>query len=197
MASFEHIVLVDFENVPDVDLASIEGKPVRAVLVIGARQRRLDLALVRQVHRMSGQIELIEAGASGRGAFDLALAYQLGLAVKEHPRAQFHIVSHTEDFEPLIRHLAERGMVVVRHDSFPALYLPIPVRRVESVVLLDRLIAHLRNAGIRPRKRATLENLISGFEGNSIPKGQVSALITQLLQHRVITIDDRDKVGYP
>lgn len=197
MISFEHIVLVDFENVPDVDFAGMEGKPVRVLLLIGARQRRLDLALVRQIHRMSGQIELVEVGATGRSAFDLALAYQLGVAAKEHPQAQFHIVSQAEDFEPLLKHLAARGLEVTRHDAFPLLYLPIPVRRDAPVVRLDKLIEHLRQGGVRPRKRSTLEHFLATFDGHSLTKEQVAALVDQLLSQRVITIDDRDKVGYP
>lgn len=197
MIPFEHIVLVDFENVPDVDFAGMEGKPVRVLLLIGARQRRLELALVRQIHRLSGQIELVEVGATGRSAFDLALAYHLGVATKEHPQAQLHIVSQAEDFEPLLRHLASRGMNVTRHDSFPLLYLPIPVRRDAPVVRLDKLIEQIRQGSVRPRKRATLEHVIATFDGNDLSKEQVRVLVEQLIRQRVLLIDDRDRVGYP
>ncbi|RXK55868.1 hypothetical protein ESB00_08290 [Oleiharenicola lentus] len=197
MIPFEHIVLVDFENVPDVDFAGIEGKPVRVVLLIGTRQQRLDLALVRQIHRLNGQIELVEVGVAGRSAFDLALAYQLGLAVKEHPQAQFHIVSQAEDFEPLLRHLASRGMDVTRHVVFPSLYLPIPVRRDAPVVRLEKLIEQIRQGTVRPRKRSTLEHVIATFDGNDLTKEQVKVVLEQLIRQRVLLIDDRDKVGYP
>ncbi len=197
MIPFEHIVLVDFENVPDVDFAGIEAKPVRVVLLIGTRQHRLDLALVRQIHRLNGQIELVEVRVAGRIAFDLALAYQLGVAAKEHPQAQFHIVSQAEDFEPLLRHLASRGLNVTRHNVFPSLYLPIPLRRDAPVVRVEKLIEQIRDGTLRPRKRSTLEQVIATFDGNDLTKEQVRVVLDQLIRQRVLLIDDRDKVGYP
>jgi hypothetical protein len=116
-----HFVFVDFENVPSVDLGLVEGKPVHVTLLIGKNQKKLDLPLVQQILRMTGQVDLVEVGASGRNALDLTLAYYLGRAVQRSPAAQFHIVSKDKDFEPMISHLSGQSVSVARCDAFAAL----------------------------------------------------------------------------
>ena len=123
--SHAHFVLVDFENVSEVDLGLVEDRPVHVTLLIGKNQKKLDLALVRQIHRLAARVELVEVGASGHNALDLTLACYLGQAVQQWPTAQFHIVSKDQDFEPTIGHLVARGVEVARCDAFHLLsFLP-------------------------------------------------------------------------
>ncbi len=120
-------VFVDFENVPKVDLELVEGQPAHVTLLIGKNQRKLELALVRQIHRLARQVELVEVGASGRNALDLTLAYYLGQAVLRAPTAQFCIVSGDRDFDPMINHLQGIRIKVERYDDFVRLpFLPAP-----------------------------------------------------------------------
>ena len=130
--SFTHFVFVDFENVPVIDLGLVEGKPVHVMLLIGKKQTWLDLPLVRQIHRLAAQVELVEVGASGRNALDLTLACYLGQAVERTPGVDFHIVSKDKDFEPMIAHLQQKGVRVARHDRFESLPFLAPKRNVRS-----------------------------------------------------------------
>jgi hypothetical protein len=66
-------VFVDFENVHEVDLGLVEGKPVQVTLLIGKNQKKIDLALVQQIRRLAAQVALVEVGASGRNALDSAI----------------------------------------------------------------------------------------------------------------------------
>ena len=116
--AFAHFVFVDFENVPDVDLGLVEGKPVHVTLLIGKNQKKLDLTLVRQIHRLASQVELVEVGATGRNALDLTLAFYLGQSVHQRSSAQFHIVSKDQDFDPMIGHLVGRTVKVARCEAF-------------------------------------------------------------------------------
>jgi hypothetical protein len=114
-------VFVDFENVPSVDLTLIRGRPADVTLLIGEKQRRLDLDLVRQIHEHATQVSLVEVGASGRNALDLVLAWHLGHAAEQCPKDTFFVVSKDKDFDPLIKHLRARGLEVARVDAFSAL----------------------------------------------------------------------------
>ncbi|MES1168419.1 MAG: hypothetical protein ABUL61_04545, partial [Oleiharenicola lentus] len=67
---FTYFVFVDFENVPTADLGLVEGKPVHVTFLIGKKQTWLDLTLVKQIHRLATQVELVEVGASGHNALD-------------------------------------------------------------------------------------------------------------------------------
>ena len=116
-----HHVFVDLENVPKVDLSAVEGGDVQVTLLIGKNQKKLDLALVRQIQRLGAQVELVEVGASGKNALDLTLAYYLGRTAERAPDTQFFVVSKDKDYAPMIAHLQTRKIEVTRIDSFAAL----------------------------------------------------------------------------
>jgi hypothetical protein len=142
-APFSHLVFVDFENVPAVDLALVDGKPVHVTLLIGEKQKRLELALVRQIHQHAAQVSLIEVGASGRNALDLVLAAHLGRAMAEHPEAEFTIISRDHDFDPLVAHFSVNRRRVSREPDFSAL-------PVFGGVKAAAPVAHRRHAAPKP-----------------------------------------------
>jgi hypothetical protein len=193
-----HSVFVDFENVPTVDLALIADQPVHVTLLIGEKQKRLDLALVRQIHRHASRVTLIEVGGSGRNALDLVLACHLGKAVVTHPRGIFHIISKDKDFNPLIAHLRADEVNVARHDAFAALpFLRAAPETVEPDERLAKLIDRLRHkTASRPVRRKTLLSHIHAFYANRLSQEEVEAVIATLQQQGIITIDDKGRVSY-
>src|SRR3954468_21509405 len=123
MSSSRHLnrVFVDFENVHTVDLTLIGDKQAEVTLLIGEKQRRLELALVRQIHEHAAKVTLIEVGAAGRNALDLVLAWHLGKTAERYPDDPYFVVSKDKDFDPLIPHLRTLGLRVERIDAFAAL----------------------------------------------------------------------------
>ena len=139
-------VFVDFENVPSVDLSAIGDKPVEVTLLIGEKQRRLDLRLVRQIHEHATKVTLIEVGASGRNALDLVLAWHLGKTSERHSEDTFFVVSKDRDFDPLLAHLRARGLRVARVESFSALPFLAPPPRKEAAARRTASSARVRGA---------------------------------------------------
>jgi hypothetical protein len=215
-AHFSHLVFVDFENVPNVDLDAIEKLSAFVTLLIGKNQTKLDTALVMQIQRHPSKVRLIDVGGSGRNALDLTLAYYLGRAVIEAPAAELHIVSKDKDFEPLIAHLRRDGMKISRADSFgalsflpakkPAALLKKPVHRAtieapenpdQAEAKLEKLIARLNNhAGPRPKRKKGLLSHISTAFGNRLNEAELLELADQLVARDVCKIDARDRVTY-
>lgn len=208
--SITHFVFVDFENVPTVDLGVVEGKLVHVTLLIGKKQTKLDLVLVRQIHRLAARVELVEVGASGHNALDLTLAYYLGQAVQRAPGAQFYIVSRDKDFEPMISHLHGRGIKVVRCDSFAALpFLPRPKvvgPAKKSAVAVKKqpedrrakVIARLRNSASRNRP-ATQKALLARIKtdlGKEATDAKAEDIFCELRDKHGLTVDDMGKVSY-
>lgn len=130
-------VFVDFENVPTVDLALIGGKVAEVTLLIGEKQRRIDLSLVQQIleHADKVKVTLVEVGVSGRNALDLVLAWHLGKTAERHPDDPFFVVSKDKDFDPLIVHLQARGLTVARVGAFSALPFLSPAPKVKKPAL--------------------------------------------------------------
>lgn len=114
-------VFVDFENVPSVDLGLIGDQPVEAILFIGVKQQRFDLALVRQIHEHAAKVTLIEVGTSGRNALDLVLAWHLGKTAERYPKDLYFVVSKDRDFDPLIAHLHAQDLTIERVEAFSSL----------------------------------------------------------------------------
>lgn len=216
-----HFVFVDFENVPEIDLGLVEGKPVHVTILIGKNQKKIDLPLVQQIRRLATQVELVEVGASGRNALDLTLAYYLGQAVLNLPNAQFCIVSKDKDFEPMIAHISVKGIKIVRCDSFATLpFLPKPGRsrpaketspvnpgdpvEAETVVKagtrkdrFEKLVIRLRtNSPSRPKKKSSLLARINTDFGNKLTAAEQNEKLDELIRRGVLSIDDKGRVAY-
>lgn len=225
MAAVDHLVFVDFENVPGIDLAGVEGKSVRVVLLIGTKQKKLDLPLVQQIHRLGPSIGLIEVGAAGRNALDLVMAYHLGLAATEHAGARCYIVSQDKDFDALIAHLKARKVVISRHASFAGLPFlatkrvtppkpppmsaksgaaphvagptPLPAANPPPAPeRMEKIVERLRQGINRPKTRATLARHLAASFGKTGTPGDVDEAITRLTREGLLAVDENGKVSY-
>ena len=202
--AFTHFVFVDFENVPNVDLALVSGKPVQVTLLIGKNQTKIGIGLVQQIRRLAAQVELLEVGASGHNALDLTLAYYLGQAVLRSPAAQFCVVSKDKDFEPLLGHLCGNNLKVGRYESFEALPFLAPPKKPAVVVAkpsVDRrakIISRLMNPNT-PNRPLTKKGLLAKIKteyGKESSDAKVDDILQELLARRRLTIDAKDKVSY-
>lgn len=203
------------------------GKPVHVTLLIGEKQKRLELALVREIHQHANQVRLIEVGASGRNALDLVLAAHLGRATVEHPGADFSIVSQDKDFDPLIAHLRANGMRVTRQPDFsalpflagstPAAALPAASPAAPRLAStrrrpasgssretpspegkLEKLVGRLKaDAGPRPKRKDRLLHHINTSFGNRLSATEAASLAEDLVARGVVAIDGNGKVTYP
>lgn len=190
-------VLVDFENVCTIDLEIFRGHPIALTLLLGARQTKLDAALVEQLLAHASAVEMVRLTSNGKNALDFALAHHLGRAVAASPQAHYHIVSKDTGFDPLVEFLTSRKVKVRRHSDFEALkqILNPPTHPVGSAAFIDEVLAHLRkSAKSRPKKRTTLEsNLKARFPSTA---SHISRLIDQLVAKGSIQIDSKNSIEY-
>lgn len=197
-------VFVDYENVPEIDLGLVAEKPVHVTLLIGKNQKKIDLALVRQIHRLASQVELIEVGVTGRNALDLTLALYLGQALQNHPAARFCIVSKDKDFDGMIAHLKERKTPVTRHESFAALpFFPPSKKPVVSAksAPADRRtkeVARLSDTSLmnRPSTHKRLLADLKAHLGPDTTDDLAADVIRELTDKKVLQIDAQSRVRY-
>jgi hypothetical protein len=218
-----HFVFVDFENVPDVDLSAISGQPVRVTLLIGNKQKKLDLELVKQIQKFPAQVDLVEVGGSGRNALDLTLACYLGRAIERAPAANFAIVSKDKDFAPMIAHLLAHDVEIARYDSFtalPFLHHRKPIAAPKSTVTPKiatgsktsvpsakkptedrraKVISRLKNplSRNRPADEPALRAHIRSALGKEASDDKVDGIVRDLVDSHHLAIDGRGKVSYP
>jgi len=200
--TFSEFVFVDFENVGEVDLSWIEGNPVHATLLIGRHQNKIALPLVTQIHRLAGQVDLVEVDASGRNALDLTLAAYLGMAIERSPEAKFTIISKDKDFDAMIRHLSASGVTVSRHESLASASSPGRRRKAAPAADSDprwqKLVSRLADPEMknRPRSRKSLISHIRAQLGKAATEDSVDAVLKLLLDDGVLSFDSKDKIRY-
>jgi hypothetical protein len=143
---FMNHVFVDFENVHRIDASVIGAQSVNIIILLGARQTKLDTALVEKMMEHAASVQLVRLTSSGRNALDFALAYYLGRAVSADPTGHFHIVSKDTGFEPLIEHLRSRHIHAQRHNDFTTLTFSGPAKppTAPPEERFTRVLEHLR-----------------------------------------------------
>lgn len=115
-----HFVLIDFENVPGVDLSVLGRHPMAVTLFLGPKSK-LKAGLVEQITTLPFEVRLIKVGLMKKNALDFVLAYHLGEMVQRYPRGHYYIVSKDQDFEPLITHLREHNLHISQHADLASL----------------------------------------------------------------------------
>ena len=121
-------VFVDFENVPDIDVAVIGNKAVTFTLLLGSRQTKLDVSLVEKLLEHAASVELVRLTSPGKNALDFTLAYYVGRAVAADPTGYFHLISRDTGYDPLIEHLRSRNIRARRHADFSTLTFGAPAK---------------------------------------------------------------------
>jgi hypothetical protein len=193
-------VFVDYENVHEVDLALIGAKSVSLTLLLGARQTRLDAALVEKLMEHAASVQLVRLTTSGKNALDFALAYYVGRAVMADPIGHFHVVSKDTGFDPLIEHLRSRHIHADRHDNFAPLTNPAPAKPPSAPPedLFTRASDHLRKlATNRPKRKKTLISHLRARFDKTATDAAMLDLVARLSKAGRLTIGDKDAITYP
>ena len=214
-------VLIDFENVPHTTLDALAGLEVEITLLLGEKNKRLDVNLVEGLLAAGPRAQVIRVGATGRNALDLTLAFYLGRAAMASPRAHFFIVSKDADYDPMIRHARRTGLSVERHDSVDTLpFIPKPAAATPAPApvaptrprphasahpaparTLDagaaEIADHLRDY---PKMRPTTQTRLRGLIRSRLPKGtaddRINTIIAQLQAAGHLSISERNRVTY-
>lgn len=198
-------VFVDFENVHKIDISVIGQKSVKFTLLLGAKQTKIDAALVETMMEHAASVELIRLSSSGKNALDFAVAYYLGRAALADPTGYFHVISKDTGFDPLLNHLRSRHVKVRRYGDFATLPFSGPLKSPPAVKApappkvdpLQRALEHLRkNTSNRPRRKKTLVSHLMALGGNKTPETKVRDLIDQLVSLSYLSLDEKDLVTY-
>lgn len=211
-------VFVDFENVHKLNPDIIGSKTVHFVLMVGAKQTKLDLPVAEKLLQHAATVELIRLHSSGTNALDFTLAYYLGRAVLADPTGYFHIVSKDQGYDPLVEHLRSKHIRARRHDDFTTLTFglptsppvvaptrvvkvpPAPKNKPPTPVLdetTSRVLQHLRaQPNNRPKRKATLVRHLPSILGNQKTEADVLPLIEALRKAGYLSLDEKGKVTY-
>lgn len=185
-------IFVDYENVQEFDLGRIANKPVRVILVLGERHKKLPLILVKDLLRCADQVELVETRRTGKNALDLVLAEHIGEKRKADPHGYFHILSRDKDFDALIEHLKANDALAARRASFSE--IPVLMDKDERVKWIAGKFT--KDLSTRPKRKAKLESQIQVQFGRALSLEELEETIQGLIAGKVIELTAKGEVLY-
>ncbi len=189
-------VLIDFENVQPKNLSLLLGKGYRVYVFVGEHQAKLPFELADAMQQLGDAGRYIKITGQGRNALDFHIAFTLGELVQMDPNGYFHVISRDTGFDPLIKHLRQRGFEAHRERDLaeiPPLRTPATMAEGDKVGVLVRNLAGRGSS--RPRKVKTLTNTINSLFKPKLAEAEVEELLRDLQQHGFIVLDG-DKVSY-
>jgi hypothetical protein len=150
-------ILIDYENVQPKTLESLANHPFNVLVFFGVAQTKVSRDFLKSALLLQGKAEVIEASGSGKNALDFHIAYYLGELVTKDPEARFHVISKDKGFDPLIKHLTGKGVMVRRETDLaeiPALRKDATGSDAEKIRTIVKNLAARGQS--RPRKIETL-----------------------------------------
>ena len=183
----QKLLLVDFENVQQIDLARLD-ESYQIIIFVGASQKSVPIELVANAQKLGNRIEWQRVDAQGSNALDFFIACQLGRVLEKSPQLHCIVLSKDKGFDPLLRHLNKLGLKCKRLNSLLELD-PKTTQADESNPNYKRVVELLGKSEkkTRPRKRKTLSQHISSMFQKKIEQAEIDRIIDILFANRLIS----------
>jgi len=180
----QHILLVDFENVPQVDLAQLKGD-TSVIIFLGANQKSIPTEIVTSAQGLGNRIEWRQIEGNGSNALDFHIACHLGRILEKSPHLHCIILSKDKGFDPLLRYLNKNGLKCKRINS---LFELDPKAATTDDPNYTRVVEVLSKSEkkSRPRKRKTLSQHISSIFQKKLPQNDIERIIDMLFANKMI-----------
>jgi hypothetical protein len=181
------LLLVDFENVQQVELARLDDS-YRVTIFVGADQKSVPFDLVTRAQQLGSRVEWQKITGNGSNALDFFIAFHLGRVFDRTPRPECVVLSKDKGFEPLLKFLNANGMVCRRINSLAELHhkAAAPAPEDQTLRRVVEVLGRLEKRG-RPRKRKTLSQCISAMFQKKIHQEEVDHLISTMLANGLIS----------
>lgn len=191
-----NIVLIDYENVQPDSLSCLNAEHFKVLLFVGANQAKLPFDIVAAMQRLGQRAEYVKISGNGSNALDFHVAFYIGELAAKDATACFHVISKDSGFDPLIQHLNQRKISVLRSKTIEDIPL---LKAAITKVLPDKLAAvvanlHQRGAS-RPRSIKTLSSTIASHFQKQLSESELSELLEALQAQGIVTVNGT-KVSY-
>ena len=181
-AARTNYIFVDYENVQNLNLDLIAGKPVMVLFIVGPRQKSLPAVLSKQIHKYHDQVEWIESEGASRNALDLVLAYRVGVQAKADPGGYFHILSKDKDYDALIKHLRAQHLRACRDEVFSEISALVELSKMSISERVAWVIERIeKNQASRPKNKKSLLTTIHAICRKELSAEEVEKILNRLV----------------
>jgi len=180
------LLLVDYENVQQVELARLD-EGYRVIIFVGVSQKSVPIELVTSAQKLGSRVEWQKVTGDGRNALDFFIALQLGRVLERAPRPEVVVLSKDKGFDPLLRYLNANGLQARRVNSLAELQAGTSAPVQDPV--LKRVVELLGRSDkrSRPRKRKTLAQAISAMHQKKLSRQDVDRIVNSLFALKLIS----------
>lgn len=191
------ILFIDYENVTQVRLSSLQRPNLKIFIFVGCAQVKIPFELVREAHQLGAAVEWIGVEETGPNALDFHIAFYLGQVSLQSPTSNYVILSRDRGFDPLIQHLGKLGISCRRIDSLELLSGKKDLTHSQdflSDIAVAKLSAVIPKS--RPKKRATLYTYLKSILSKYQPS---EPEVKQLLDTWFATgkiVEVKEKINY-
>src|SRR6267154_690472 len=113
----KHLLLVDYENVPRIDLSLLDAS-YAAIVFVGAGQNRPKASEHPTTAHRFRRVGFHKIAGSGKNALDFHIAFHLGRTFETSRDTVCIVVSRDKGFDPLLRYLNNNGFQCRRMEDF-------------------------------------------------------------------------------
>lgn len=174
-------VLIDYENVQPASFAPLKHPDFHIHVFIGSSQKTLTTKVVTALQPFGENAKYVQISGNGKNAADFHIAYYAGHLIARESDAACYIVSKDKGFDPLVKHLKEKGLTSSRVTDINK----IPVLKKYSGNSVDakveKIVANLksRRSGV-PNKEKSLINTINNLFGTTIKAAEMDNLLGRM-----------------
>lgn len=191
-------VLIDFENVQPKALGRLIPGTITIKVFLGQHQNKVVLDLVRALQPFGKDAEYIQIIGSGPDAVDFHIAFYIGEIAARAPDTRFLIVSKDKGFDPLVKHLTDRGFDISRLPDMPAqVAQPKPVAKTiakgagrpasTTKARAEEAVIRLKKS-TRPTTLAKLTSTLANWFGESWGEKSLNAVLQSLQDSKLIAV---------
>jgi len=184
-------ILIDYENVQPASLEGVDAEHFRVLVFVGANQNKLTFEIAAAIQKLGPRAEYVRIAGNGANALDFHIAFHIGHLSAQDPTAFFHIVSKDTGFDPLIRYLKERNILVSRCPIVSDIPL---IKAASAKTTPQRLAVVLANLQQRktskPRTLKTLTSTINALFQKKLAEDELAAILKGLQTQGYITVDE-------
>ncbi|MCB9079703.1 MAG: hypothetical protein H6631_19020 [Anaerolineaceae bacterium] len=183
----QKLLLVDFENVQQINLARLD-ESYQIIIFVGASQKNIPVELVTNAQKLGNRLEWQRVDANGNNALDFFIACQLGRILEKSPQFRCIVLSKDKGYDPLLRHLNKIGLKCKRINSLLELD-PRATQADESNPNYKRVVELLGKSEkkSRPRRRKTLSQHICSMFQKKIDQTEIDRIIDILFANKLIS----------
>ena len=183
-------ILIDFENVQPKNLEILANHPFKVFVFVGANQTKVPFDLATALQALGNNAKYIKISGNGQNALDFHVAFYIGQLSLQDPKGHFHIISKDKGFDPLIKHLNSKKIIVQRERDLAE----IPVLRLSTATSnnekIDAIVKNLAGRGqSRPRKNKTLTNTINSLFTKKLGESELTTVIEELQRRKYVVIN--------